>query len=410
MNFALLKKWFRELETVGADPEGGVTRLAYSPEEDAMFLKVAGFAGEMGLNVREDCIGNMYISFPGKEGTPCHGIGSHLDSVPQGGLYDGPAGVLAGLLVMEEILSSGLDLPVMTAVFRAEESSLYGLSTAGSGVAAGSVDIAQLKNARSISGDSLYDAMSRKGYSPGVCGLEKMLDFTELHIEQGRVLWESGQSIGIVTAIAAPTRLKVTIHGRQDHSGATPMDLRKDGLCAAAEIILAVEAAGNAEKHHATVATVGVANVRPNALNVIPGLVELRIDIRGILKDSISRAVKAVKDSVQAAADTRGILCDVETISSMDPVSLDPSVIRSLSRAAEELSVSFRQMASGAGHDAMKIAPLVPAGMVFIPCKEGISHNQKEEADLEDIVLGARVILDGIRLRYSNSISDDCGK
>lgn len=404
MNISLLKKWFRELEPVGADPEGGFTRLAYSPEEDSMFRMVSGFAGEMGLTVKEDCIGNMFMSFPGDEGVECHVIGSHLDSVPQGGAYDGVAGVLSGLLVMEKIQSLGLKLPVRTAVFRAEESSLYGLSTAGSGIAAGSLNIDQLKNAKSNEGDSLYEAMIRKGYSPDQCGMEKMIDFTELHIEQGRVLWESGEPIGVVTAIAAPTRLKVTIHGRQDHSGATPMDLRKDGLCAAAEMILAVEAAGRAEKHNATVATVGAANIRPNAMNVVPGLVELRIDIRGIRKDSIARTVKAVKDSVKSTGNARGIRCDVETTSSMDPVALDPSVIESLSEAAKGLEISFRQMASGAGHDAMKIAPITPTGMVFIPCKEGISHNQKEEASLKDIALGARVIFDGIMLRRKKSI------
>jgi N-carbamoyl-L-amino-acid hydrolase len=399
MNLHLLEQWFKELETVGADPDGGVTRLAYSAEEDAMFTKVAGFASKLGFSSAEDCVGNMFIAFPGETDHPCHVIGSHLDSVPRGGRYDGVIGVLAGLLVMEKARRLGVAIPLKTAVFRAEESSFYGLATAGSGTASGNISIAQLKNAQSLSGDSLYDAMIRKGYSPGACRLEPMLDFTELHIEQGRVLWEAKESLGVVTAIAAPTRLKVTVHGRQDHSGATPMDLRKDGLCAAAEIILAAERAGKAETGDATVATVGVAHVQPNALNVVPGQVELRIDIRGIRKDSISRTVLSVKESIRETEQLRGIRCDVETISSMDPVSLDPSVINSLAAASEKKGISFRRMASGAGHDAMKIAPAAPAGMLFIPCKEGISHNPAEEASLKDVALGAEIILEAIKNR-----------
>ncbi len=401
MNRTLLKKWFQALAPVGALPEGGVTRLAYSAEEDLMFRSTAGFARQIGLSVTEDCVGNMFLSFPGLEREPCHIIGSHLDSVPGGGRFDGVAGVLAGLLVMENLRSLDESLPVRVAAFRAEESSLYGLATAGSGAIAGSVNIAHLKNARALSGESLYDAMIRKGYSPGACGLENALDFMELHIEQGRVLFEAKEPLGVVTAIAAPVRLKVTILGRQDHSGATPMDLRKDALCAASEIVLATEAAGHEEKRFATVATVGVANVVPNALNVVPGSVELRIDIRGIDKESIRRTVERVQRAIADTDASRGLSCATETLSSMDPVALAPSMIESLSEAASAAGVSFRKMASGAGHDAMKIAPLVPTGMLFIPCDEGVSHNAAENASLNDIALGAEIMLRSIRLRRS---------
>ena len=156
---------------IGALSEGGVTRPAYSAEEDLMFRATADIARRIGLSVSEDCAGNMFISFPGREKEPCHLIGSHLDSVPGGGRFDGVAGVLAALLVMEKIRRNGEDLPVRAVAFRAEESSLYGLATAGSGVITGSVNIAHLKNARSLSGESLYDAMIRKGYTPGACRL-----------------------------------------------------------------------------------------------------------------------------------------------------------------------------------------------------------------------------------------------
>lgn len=399
MNVQLLKKWFDELASAGAEQGGGVTRLAYSAEEDLMFQKVASFAAELGFGAVEDCVGNMYISFPGMEDKACHTIGSHLDSVPRGGMYDGVIGVLAGLLVMEKVRRMGLPIPVKTTAFRCEESSLYGLATAGSGAVTGSFDIPHLKRVKSLSGESLYEAMTKKGYSPGTCGLKPMLDFTEIHIEQGRTLWESGEKIGVVTAIAAPTRLKVTFHGRQDHSGATPMDLRKDALCAAAEVILAVEKAGRDEKHHATVATTGVVQVTPGALNVIPGAAELRIDIRGIDKNSISRAAEAIRGAINDAEQTRGIPCDVEIISASDPTPLDKGVIESLAGAAKKSNLSWRLMASGAGHDAMKVAPLYPAGMIFIPCREGVSHSPEEEASLEDVALGAEIILEGIKIR-----------
>lgn len=399
MDAGLLGEWFDELAPIGADPSGGVTRLAYTPEEDGMFEKVASFAARLGFVTAEDCAGNMHISFPGGEDAPCHTIGSHLDSVPRGGMYDGVAGVLAGLLVMEKVRRLGLSIPVKTVAFRCEESSLFGLATAGSGVVTGSIGIHDLERAKSASGQSLGEAMKKKGYNPGTCRLGGITDFTELHIEQGRVLWESGEKIGVVTAIAAPIRLKATFLGRQDHSGATPMDLRKDALCAAAEVILAAERAGRSEMGFATVATTGVIRVTPGALNVIPGAAELGIDVRGIDKESVARAVAAIREAILTAEGSRGVRCGIEVTSASDPVTLNEDVIESLAAAAEKCGLAWRRMASGAGHDAMKIAPLFPSGMVFIPCREGISHSPAEEASLEDVALGAEVMLEGIKIR-----------
>lgn len=185
------------------------------------------------------------------------------------------------------------------------------------------------------------------------------------------------------------------------------MDLRKDALCAAADIILATEAAGRDEMRFATVATVGVANVVPNALNVVPGSVELRIDIRGIQRESIRRTVGKVQRAIEEIAASRGLSCATETISSMDPVTLAPSMIDSLAEAASGTGVPFRKMASGAGHDAMKVAPVVPTGMLFIPCDEGISHNSAENASLNDIALGAEVMLRSISLRSKHLSTAD---
>ncbi|HBM76083.1 MAG TPA: Zn-dependent hydrolase, partial [Clostridiaceae bacterium] len=227
--------------------------------------------------------------------------------------------------------------------------------------------------------------------------MQNVIDYIELHIEQGRVLWEKGMDIGIVTSIAAPKRYRLNILGRQDHSGATPMYMRKDALCAAAEVISLVEELGKKESVHSTVATVGIIKEKPNVMNVVPGFVELGIDIRGIDKDSINRVLDGLKKDTDNIMKRRGIDYEFQKISSSDPVTLDRSVIESLKRAAKKLNIDFVEMPSGAGHDAMEMANITKAGMIFIPCKEGISHNIHEKADLDKVIEGSKIILEYLK-------------
>ena len=337
-------------------------------------------------------------------------IGSHLDSVIQGGRYDGVAGVMAGLLLLKRAKEAGLKLPLKVAAFRCEESSNFGCCTMGSGLVAhqlkeGPEKLAQLTGKN---GERLGDVFARRGLSltpPPIAGVREYL---ELHIEQGKVLEETGTRVGVVSTIAGPRRWKLQLKGLAEHSGATPMSMRQDALCAAAEIVLAVERIGQREATLAeSVATVGVIqntpnalNVvpvgviqnTPNALNVVPGAAELGIDLRGSRMDSLDRMER---DTLSAARDIcarRHIALTESKLSELDPVSMDEGIQKGLMAAAERLHISCRNMPSGAGHDAMAFAPLFPTGMVFIPCEKGISHNPLESATLESILDGADVL------------------
>ena len=363
-----------------------------------MHLALARFADELALESRQDPFGNTFVSFPGGPQGDKVLIGSHLDSVPEGGRFDGVAGVLAGLLVMAGFKAEGRAVPLETVAFRCEESSRFGLSTLASSLYAGAVEVEALKEAKDTEGVSLYDAMKERGFSPdyksSVMGVSSYL---ELHIEQGRVLESAGKPLGIVTAIAAPVRFRVVLEGRADHSGATPMDLRRDALCAAAEAVLAVEAAAHSQKSRGTAATVGVILNEPNALNVIPGRVTLGVDVRGVDKESLYGTGDKIRDAVKAMGKARDVGVRIEEISSASPVAMDESVVAGLRAEAEKMGAGYMVMASGAGHDAMNMAPFVPAGMVFVPCRDGISHNPAEHAEPEDIALGAKLLFNYVK-------------
>jgi N-carbamoyl-L-amino-acid hydrolase len=250
-------------------------------------------------------------------------------------------------------------------------------------------------------GLSLYEAMRLFGLNPE--GLESVriqpgdvYAFIETHIEQGRVLESLGVPLGVVTSIAAPTRIRVRVTGRADHSGATPMDLRADALVAASEVILGVERIASVEAGPHTVGTVGYANASPGVLNVIPGQVELGIDIRDIDKNSKDLAVSKVISLLEDVACKREVKVDYEILADEAPVTLSGKIINTLEKAAQALGYPYRLMPSGAGHDAMYIAEVTQTGMIFVPSQEGISHNAAEYTSLEDIAGGTEVLLEAV--------------
>ena len=247
-------------------------------------------------------------------------------------------------------------------------------------------------------GVRLGDVFTRRGLSltpPRITGVKQYL---ELHIEQGKVLEETGARVGVVSTIAGPRRWKLQLKGLAEHSGATPMSMRQDALCAAAEIVLAVERIGQREAVRCeSVATVGVIQNTPNALNVIPGAAELGIDLRGSDMDSLDRMEQDTLRTAREICARRRIDLLESKLSEMDPVRMDESIQRGLAAAAERLGISCRNMPSGAGHDAMAFAPLFPTGMVFIPCRKGISHNPLESASLESILDGADVLWEYVK-------------
>lgn len=395
----MLDDWLSLLHPVGAGTRG-VTRTGYTDAEDEMHSLLRSFALELGLDASEDSFGNTLVSLPAAGARPRFLIGSHLDSVPEGGRYDGVAGVLAGLLVMSMSRDEGVDLPLATVAFRSEETSAFGPATIGSLLFTGAPGRDSLLRAKDSAGRSLRDAIKERGFSPDAASapLEAEL-YLELHIEQGRVLESSGVRLGVVSAIAGAVRFRAVVEGRQDHSGATPMGMRSDSLCAAAEAVLAAERCGTAESALGTVATVGVIRNEPNAMNVVPGRTALGVDVRGTDERSFRRTADVIKAEMAEICRRRGVSLSLEEVAASRPVAMDPEVMTGLSSAAERMGIDYMVMPSGAGHDAMNIAPHLPTGMLFIPCRDGVSHNPDEHADTGDIVLGARVLYEYLRGR-----------
>ena len=388
-----LQRVFDTFYDVGALPGGGVTRLGYTELEDEMHRRFWDLARELGCMVETDLAGNSYAYLELAEEYIL--IGSHLDSVIQGGRYDGVAGVMAGLLLLKRAKESGLPLPLKATAFRCEESSNFGCCTMGSGLVTHQLreDPEHLAGLTAKDGETLGDVFARRGLSltpPRIAGVSK---YMELHIEQGKVLEETGARVGVVSTIAGPRRWKLQLAGLAEHSGATPMSMRQDALCAASEIVLAVERIGQREASLCeSVATVGVIQNTPNALNVVPGAVELGIDLRGSNLDSLDRMEHDTLAAARSICAKRRIALIESKLSEMDPVSMDPTIQRGLMAAADRLGISCRNMPSGAGHDAMAFAPLFPTGMVFIPCLRGISHNPLESTTLQSILDGADVL------------------
>lgn len=401
----------QSLANVGSLAEGGVTRLAFSPEEMELHRRVAGWLTDLGGQVRTDAIGNLIARFPGRDNSlPAVAFGSHLDSVPQGGAFDGVVGVVAAIAVIRAIQRRGLRTqhPLEVIVFISEESSRFGIATLGSKVMTGCGDIQQWLRIQDATGVTLQAAARQAGacldrIASARRRPEEFKAFLELHIEQGRVLEETENRIGIVTAIAAPHRQHITIEGRTDHSGATPMALRRDALAAAAELILAVERHGWAESPYQSVATVGTLTLRPGVMNVISGRVDLDLDVRGIDADSIERVVDGISSDLKGICQRRKVQARVQELTADQPVELDRNLIAIIEAVCEQLAVPYLLMPSGAGHDAMNMAKITPTGLIFIPCKDGISHNPAEEASIDDIALGAEVLLHTVlKLAHGN--------
>lgn len=381
--------------SIGALSGGGVTRLGFSPEEDAMHAAFAALAEEAGFACRCDSVGNSFAG--GEEPGPYTLIGSHLDSVVEGGCFDGVAGVIAGLLVMRRLRQEGLRLPVRTAAFRCEESSRFGCATVGSGLITHALRPRDVENLTDRQGVRFADVMAQRKIPARVAKIRGVRQYLELHIEQGKILEETGVQVGIVRAIAAPRRFTLCLTGLAEHSGATPMGLRRDALCAAAEIVLGVEAVGRRESVHHSTATVGILHNTPNVLNVIPGAVSLGVDLRGVDGDSLERMEAAVTELCAAVCGARGIRQEKQPLSAAAPVTMDAALGRALLAAAARCGISAVEMISGAGHDAADFAPLCPSAVVFIPCRDGVSHNRLEHTTPEAICTGAMVMLQYLR-------------
>ena len=399
---ARVRETLRAFARIGYSADGGMRRLAFSRAELRARQLLLHLLERAGLAARVDPIGNIFGHLAGADNAlPPVLAGSHLDTVPGGGRFDGAAGVVAALEVAVTLRERGIvpRRPVAVVAFAAEESSRFGRGTLGSGVLAGTWPAAEVVALRDASGVTFGRALRRLGLDPARAGEARrppgvFAAYLELHIEQGRVLEEMGARLGIVEAIAAPTRLRLRMTGRADHSGATPMALRRDALAGAAEVVLAVERAARAAR--GVVGTVGTLRVEPGAINVVPGAAELGIDVRGTDAGARGQVVARIREAIDAVAAARGLDAAIEVLSDEAPVALDPGIAALLERHGRARGLPLRRLPSGAGHDAMQLARLCPAGMLLVPSRGGVSHDRAEWTDLADIVAGTQVLLDAV--------------
>ena len=366
-------------------PGGGADRPAYSTAEAQAMRLVADWARDAELEPALDEFGNLWALRDG--GGPIVTSGSHVDTVPDGGRYDGALGTVLGLEAAIE-LGPGAGLLICAA----EEAPRFGAGTMGSRQLTGSLPQDALAQLRDADGVSATDA--RSAYLDELADLpriappiDRLRAHAEVHVAQRRALRE----LGVVTAVASPRRFAVRIEGQAGHSGEVSMADRRDALAAAAEVVLAVEAAARAEPAE-TVATVGTLTVEPGAVSVIPGRARLAIDVRGIASESLARVESAVRTAVDEIATRRAVTAEIELVRAGEPVTMDPALVRAALDTARELGIPAAETWSGAGHDAQHLTALAPALLLFVPLHGGESHTPKEGADMDEIVQAARIM------------------
>lgn len=382
--------------------ERGMNRLAYTEAEQNAVHYMIGLFKQEGMEVNTDAVGNVIAKREGlNPELPAVACGSHIDTVYNGGKYDGTIGVLAGLELVRHLNEYDIktEHPIEVIIFACEESARFGAATIGSKAMTGLLRGADVESLVDKDGIKLYEALTKCGFNPkhlstAKRGSDELKAFYELHIEQGPVLEESSTPIGIVTGIAAPTRFNLIINGQAAHSGTTPMNYRKDAFLGATEIALALENAVQTETKFGTVVTIGECIVTPGAMNVVPEKAELKIDIRSTSELSKQRMKQHLLQTIEQVSKKRDL--SISTIELCDdrPVEMDEDCIQAIKDSCEELNLTYVEMASGAGHDTMNIALLCPVGMVFVPSENGLSHNKAEYTPVEKIMKGVQVLID----------------
>lgn len=388
--------------TIGRTSCGGVTRLGYSREERRAHRELETLTDSIDVIVETDFAGNTFVfNRTACEERPTILIGSHLDSVPNGGNFDGVTGVVCGLEVLHRLSEAGLldSTPVKLVAFACEESAPFGMSSLGAKLALGMISLEQLARTRDVNGMNALEAMEHLGLSPARAlkapslTKENTRAMLEAHVEQGPILHAGSIPLAIVSDISAPVRLCVTVTGSAQHSGATPMGKRKDALVAASRLIGFVEREATVRSAETCVATVGRMEVSPNAANVIPDLVRLWVDVRDVHQARRNEVVQAIEKYVLEQNSTCVCGWAIEKIQEDVPQTLSGVAYDSLHRAASTVTPSPRLIVSGAGHDSLYTARAgIPTGMLFLPSVDGVSHNPKELTDVSDIEQGVDVL------------------
>lgn len=396
------KDWvINHIEKIACFGKGqrGITRLAFTEEDSKAQEYIMSLMDQAGLIVSRDQIGNIIGRLEGLDKTlPAVLTGSHLDTVPEGGKFDGVVGVVGGLAAIRRIQAMGtLNHTLELIVFVGEESSRFGYATMGSKAMTGLADTHAWSKAKDQNDVSFTQVLSQHNLDlqqidAAARSKDQIKAFVELHVEQGQILEKSGNTIGIVKTIAGPTRFKITVEGIAAHSGSTPMEERSDALVSAAMIIVAIQEIALEESSLGTVATVGALKVHPGSINVVPGLVEMWVDLRGVNQESIVGCLQDIKDAISNITEEQDTMVAIEMISAERPAEMDPEISSLIEKSCNDIGVSYQAIHSRAGHDAMNMSKLTPTGMIFVPSKDGISHNPDEYTGYDDIMTGIDVL------------------
>jgi N-carbamoyl-L-amino-acid hydrolase len=400
------ERLLQELETLAAFSDAeppAVTRVVFTPTDLKARAWVISRCEEAGLNVRQDAIGNIFARWSGADpAAPAVGTGSHIDAIPNAGKYDGVVGVLGGLEAIRALQRSGFrpNNSIELLVFATEEPTRFGIGCLGSRLLSGTLspdaagrltdrDGESMDEVRRKAGlhGNLQDVKLPKGYYKG---------FVELHIEQGPLLERAQTPLGIVLSIAAPASLRISLEGAGGHAGGVLMPDRKDALCAAAELILAVESAARSSGAADTVATVGVCEVFPGAVNSIPSRVRMTLDIRDTDLARRDGVMQVIDRASQNTAAKRGVSIQSELLNADAPADCDPAVRAALADSCRQHGFKSLEMVSRAYHDSLFMLRIAPTGMLFIPCRNGYSHRPDEYAAPEDIARGVLVLAEAL--------------
>jgi hydantoinase/carbamoylase family amidase len=388
-----------ELARLGGGPDGGVTRVAWSPELFAAYTWVGDRLRELGLEVEVDAAGNLLAKWNADSGSPVL-VGSHLDTVPSGGRFDGVLGVVSALHAVRMLKAEGFEpgRPLWVAAFMDEEGTRFGTALFGSRAFTGD-DVTGLGERVDANGVTLREAMAAAGYDVARARdadrVAEVGAYLELHVEQGPVLDAAEIEIGVVTSIVGLRGYRVRLTGQANHAGTTPMPLRRDALAGAARIALELREA--ARSREAVTANVGKLTVAPGGANVVPGLADFTLDVRATTSAELAELERIVEETVARVAAEEGLEVDLQQTFALEPLALDPMLVDVVARAAVTEGASSLRLPSGAGHDAMLIGRRAPAAMIFVPSRGGISHSPDEYSSPAHIDLGVRVLARSLR-------------
>lgn len=383
----------------------GITRLAFSKEDIEAREYLKNIISSLSLDYREDTFGNIFAIYKPNLSNKVVGTGSHIDTVPNGGKYDGVLGVLSSLAVIKEIKEKNISIsyPIELIIFQAEESSRFGYATMGSKIMSGDLsNINHYAECTDNDGIKLVDAMKNAGYNfnninKSVVEKNRYRAFVELHIDQGLTLKNANKPVAIVTGIAAPLRVKVIVYGEASHSGSTAMKYRKDALVIASELVLAIRNLSLAYDERNAIATVTKLDIFPAALNVVPGKAIMYLDIRGINSKTIDELFGLIRAESSKVALRYKVSSEIELISSEKPCVLNNYVSDIIEKSAQNLNIEYIHTISGAGHDTMNMATITESGMIFVRNDSGVSHHPAENVLKEDIIIGVSLLHETIK-------------